>query len=129
MVSVLGGFLISFLSFSFQYSTKLFLLVNPLLSGDRNHSTETVERQLERTSGILSIDVRLSSILSIIARTHTLYNRTILIRNLPDFLLDDTRKTTNETVDRNTLFHHSLSLSLSLISTLYHADLEFSREI
>jgi hypothetical protein len=75
------------------------------------------KRKGQVLTGILAVDVHLSSTFPIIGRAYILYNRTSGIRNLPHFLLHNLRKRSKETIHTHTLFHLYHSLSLILDST------------
>jgi len=110
---------IFFLSFSFQNSIKLFRVVNPLLSGEGHQSLEVRKRQGKILTNILLVNVRLCRTFPIIGSTNILNNRTILIGHFPNFLFDNLRKGSDETVDASILFHFSFSLSFFLSYFLY----------
>jgi hypothetical protein len=100
-----------FLSFSFQYYTKLFLLFNPHYGESSDFPTRENQRKLR--IWILFRNVLFRCRPLIVRSTHTLHNLSIY-HNIPDSTLANLRKTTDETVYTHNLFHFQLSLSYTL---------------
>jgi hypothetical protein len=72
------------------------------------------KRKGQSLTGILIVDVHLSSAFPIIGRAYILNNRTIGIRNLPHFLLSNLWEAVDEAVDVSSVFHFLSFSSLFL---------------
>lgn len=65
---------------------------------DSDTTSETVESQLEHTTGILLVDIPLGGRLAIIGSTNTLDKSTGFVGDSPNLLTNDTGKATDEVI-------------------------------